>query len=180
MPRKEYYHNHKEKVLKDNKDYYSKNIEVIKPKQRKLSSNYRKNNKDKVNTVNKKYREEHPEKFHYDKERSYELRLRSKYNLTKEDYDLKLLKQNSKCIICGEDNKGCKLCVDHDHKTGQIRDLLCFRCNRDILGRSGESEDQNKAIELLTNAILYIKKWRRDINNDISPKSSELPNLKTV
>lgn len=33
------------------------------------------------------------------------------------------------CEICGKLPKKHRLAVDHDHKTGKVRGLLCFRCN---------------------------------------------------
>src|SRR4029077_12808515 len=35
-----------------------------------------------------------------------------------------------RCWICGNSPKTRRLHIDHDHKTGKIRGLLCFRCNR--------------------------------------------------
>jgi hypothetical protein len=42
-----------------------------------------------------------------------------------------LLDQNGKCAICDRDATHFKrkLSVDHDHRTGKIRGLLCMRCN---------------------------------------------------
>lgn len=40
-----------------------------------------------------------------------------------------LEKQNGVCAICGHKDKKKSLAVDHDHKTGKIRGLLCGRCN---------------------------------------------------
>jgi hypothetical protein len=37
--------------------------------------------------------------------------------------------QNGGCGICGKKPVRYRLAVDHDHKTGVIRGLLCFRCN---------------------------------------------------
>jgi hypothetical protein len=56
--------------------------------------------------------------------------------------------QKSKCAIC---QKRKKLFVDHDHKTGEVRGLLCFRCNAGIglFSESGTS---------LGHAILYLEK----------------------
>lgn len=47
------------------------------------------------------------------------------------------VKQNGKCAICGKDEKEFKnrLAVDHNHKTGLVRGLLCYRCNKFVVGR---------------------------------------------
>jgi len=61
--------------------------------------------------------------------------LRSRFGLKKEEYVRLLQAQNGVCCICGqrETAKSCgrirNLCVDHDHKTGKVRGLLCDRCN---------------------------------------------------
>ena len=52
------------------------------------------------------------------------------YGLEWEDYQSILKKQNYKCGICRCNFK--KICVDHDHKTGIIRGLLCYRCNEGL------------------------------------------------
>lgn len=76
-----------------------------------------------------------------------------KYNLTQEEYDLMLKKQNYSCEICGIHKDDCtkELCVDHCHKTGKVRSLLCNNCNSGI-GFFNESERvMKKAIEYLKN-----------------------------
>jgi hypothetical protein len=41
-----------------------------------------------------------------------------------------LARQNEQCAICHRQcGTGRRLAVDHDHQTGRIRGLLCFRCN---------------------------------------------------
>ncbi len=56
-------------------------------------------------------------------------KLRRKYNLSIDQYNLMLERQNSMCFLC-LDNK--KLCVDHNHTTNKVRKILCDRCNRGL------------------------------------------------
>lgn len=64
--------------------------------------------------------------------------LRSKmlatHGLTSADYDRLVVEQNDKCKLCGTSEKGRSerfrtWNIDHDHKTGAVRGLLCHRCN---------------------------------------------------
>lgn len=56
--------------------------------------------------------------------------LYRQYNLTPDQYYTILQLQNGGCAICGCKPKPTKhLAVDHNHNTGDIRGLLCFRCN---------------------------------------------------
>lgn len=65
-------------------------------------------------------------------------RLRTTYGLTREDYYRILSEQNGVCYICERPPEAIRprrhLAVDHDHKTGRIRGLLCFNCNHKLLG----------------------------------------------
>lgn len=47
------------------------------------------------------------------------------------------VKQDGKCGVCFKPESAFKmrLAVDHNHKTGQVRGLLCYRCNKFIVGR---------------------------------------------
>lgn len=74
--------------------------------------------------------------------------LLRKYNLTLKEYNEILNKQNGMCAIC---NTKENLCVDHDHKTGEIRGILCQSHNKAI----GLFKD-NK--EILQSAIKYLDK----------------------
>ena len=60
-----------------------------------------------------------------------------KYNLTVDQYNEMLYNQNNSCYICGTEANGKKLAVDHNHKTGDNRKLLCSKCNTS-LGLLGE------------------------------------------
>lgn len=63
--------------------------------------------------------------------------LRYTYGITSEQYDDLLRKQSGNCAICGKHNLefARKLAIDHDHKTSEIRGLLCEVCNRKIVGK---------------------------------------------
>jgi len=45
-------------------------------------------------------------------------------------YDELLAQQNGVCAICGHPPKTKRLNIDHDHKTMEVRGLLCHKCNR--------------------------------------------------
>lgn len=64
--------------------------------------------------------------------------LKRKYGITPEEYDALLAAQGGGCGICGRlPRDDIALHVDHDHTTGRIRGLLCFRCNNAL----GDFED---------------------------------------
>ncbi len=58
--------------------------------------------------------------------------LKRKFGITLADYDRILEEQGGRCAICGDDPGDVTLHVDHDHDTGEIRALLCIRCNNGI------------------------------------------------
>lgn len=102
--------------------------------------------------------------YHYQKynlqdpEQVFKYNLKYQYGITDTDYELMLKSQEEKCKICGQsettkNNNGKikRLSVDHDHKTGKIRGLLCDNCNN-ALGRF------NDDIEILKAAITYLER----------------------
>ena len=76
--------------------------------------------------------------------------LRIKFNITLEQYNHLFYLQNHRCAICKDECKtGRQLAVDHDHKTGKVRGLLCMECNIG-LGKFKDSKDRlMKAIEYI-------------------------------
>lgn len=61
------------------------------------------------------------------------IHLRNKFGLTVEEYADILEAQGGVCALCkAPPTPGISLHVDHDHGTGEIRGLLCVRCNNAI------------------------------------------------
>jgi Recombination endonuclease VII len=86
--------------------------------------------------------------------------LKKKFGLTREQYELMALNCGDACEICGkpETRKRTKeLAVDHCHKTGLIRGLLCSRCNLAI----GMLDDD---LSLIGNAIAYLSRFQERMN----------------
>jgi hypothetical protein len=54
------------------------------------------------------------------------------YRITEEEYAVILAYQKGVCAGCGRAPGNIRLAVDHCHKTGRIRGLLCWLCNRAI------------------------------------------------
>lgn len=82
-----------------------------------------------------------------------------RYGTTSEQHAEMLARQRGLCAICGNPPKpdgvraASKLHVDHDHATGQLRELLCLNCNNGI----GRFRD---APALLRAAADYIERHR--------------------
>lgn len=74
-----------------------------------------------------------------------------------DEYDALLRSQGGTCAICGNKPKpgGRRFAVDHDHKTGAIRGLLCFRCNR-ILPHYADADWLARAAEYVRDGTLYV------------------------
>lgn len=81
--------------------------------------------------------------------------LKLDFNLSVEQYEDMVKAQKNKCAICGihETELTYKLAVDHDHSTGNLRQLLCAKCNL-LLGHANDS------IEILKAAIKYLRSHR--------------------
>lgn len=61
--------------------------------------------------------------------------MKAEYGITGEQYWALYQFQNGRCWICQRaTGKTKRLAVDHDHETGEVRGLLCGRCNHDVLG----------------------------------------------
>lgn len=99
--------------------------------------------KRKIKEYQKKYAlSEHGKRINLNK------KLRSRYGISLDEYNDMVKKQDGLCAICK--NKPSKLCVDHNHVTNNVRQLLCRNCNLGI----GYFKDN---VSYLENAISYIK-----------------------
>lgn len=110
--RHEQYLANKEKVLQRSKENYEAN-------------------KEKISERRKKWRNDNPDK-------AWRRTLKYRFNITVEQYEELLKKQNGVCAICKRDSDdGKRLSVDHDHNCcpnrqscgNCIRGLLCRNCN---------------------------------------------------
>ena len=148
----------KEETKEYQQQYHSEN----KDKLREYNRLWRLMNKDKVKECSRQYRLENKEKI---KEFNHKYRLENKdkltnkqlkysYGVTLEQYNEMLNKQSGSCAICGRHQSESKkrLHIDHNHSTGQVRALLCYRCNAGI---GLLDEDINR----LDMAKLYLLKW---------------------
>ena len=111
--------------------------------QYKYKKRWRENNREKV-------RKKANKDYHSGKGRNRFLKYQ--YGISIKDYNILFNAQNGCCKICGRHQSKLKrrLFVDHDHKTGKIRGLLCEKCNF-ALGLT------NNSIEILQSIIRYLK-----------------------
>lgn len=80
--------------------------------------------------------------------------MASRIRVSKSEYEEMLARQGGVCAICNKRQVSRRLAVDHDHETGQIRGLLCLRCNQ-ALGRFEWSDT------VLSNLISYVLRFQQ-------------------
>lgn len=92
---------------------------------------------------NRRWRERNP-----DKVRALDIK---RYRITPDEYDALLASQAGVCAVCGGLPGGRRknLDVDHDHDTGQVRGLLCNRCNLVL----GKVQDDSELLNLLAEYV---------------------------
>ena len=72
--------------------------------------------------------------------------LRKKYGLSLAQFEKMLELQKGLCGICQRFLPGQRrMFPDHDHKTGQVRGILCWTCNFRVLGRGLEKPELHEA-----------------------------------
>jgi len=97
-----------------------------------------KKNKDGLESICKKCKKKHREQPRVKRREQYKRRrrhLKTKYGISLEDFNEIFEKQGGKCAICGTKDPGGRhgtFHVDHNHDTGVVRGLLCYRCNVEL------------------------------------------------
>jgi len=86
------------------------------------------------------------EKYWEDPQEARRIWEKYTYGVCKEDFGY------SNCWICGSSHR---LCIDHDHRTRDIRGLLCSRCNTGIGMFKDNPERMGRAIEYLSTGPHY-------------------------
>jgi len=137
---------------------------------REYHRTWRAKNRERVLAANARYRARHREQRRKDDRTrkakgqpgwvgAENSRLKYTYGLTLEQYTAKVLLQGEVCALCGQPEAAQgrhgstkKLCVDHNHGTDAIRDLLCDTCNRVV----GIIETRAVPIDALA---AYLQKW---------------------
>jgi hypothetical protein len=96
----------------------------------------------------RKYRWHHTE---HGKRSTRNTKLKNRFGITVEQYESIHRDQGGKCLICTAELSymGHRLAVDHDHKTGKIRGLLCKGCNTGIGNLKDDPALLRKAAEYL-------------------------------
>jgi len=173
----------KRKRLESQRRYREKNRELLNEKNRR----YREENKETVELSRKRWIDQNPEKaieshrnrqrrykernlekvrvsqklwYDANKERYRENKLKRLYNLNLNDYEKMLQEQKSCCAICSakvEEERDKVLVVDHNHLTGNVRGLLCHKCNTGLgLFRDNEA--------YLLKAVEYLRKFSEPLD----------------
>jgi len=131
-----YYIAHKEQGKARRKIYEAGRRE----QRRAHDKEYRLLNRDKIiayqnahrlqhNANNKAYRDAHRDEIHRKSRISW---LKTNYGITPEIYEALLLEQGDGCAVCGSSKwrgKNNRPIIDHDHRTGRIRGIVCHGCN---------------------------------------------------
>jgi len=115
---------------------------------------------EELKVYRKKYNDEHREEIKawqqtYQEKRKILARIR-RYGITDIEFNTLLEKQGGTCAVCkmiGWNGKGPH--VDHNHKTGKVRGILCSNCNAAV----GMMKDNRKIVQGL---VEYMKTWTEE------------------
>ena len=131
----------KEERKKYMSDYYKLHPDLCK----KAMKKWRTNNPEKAKEADRRWRVNNPDKLR-------NKHLKRKFGITLEQFNLMFDSQKGRCQICDKHEEEKLLAVDHNHRTGMVRGLLCNNCNLS-LGLINED------IKILQNMIKYIQNY---------------------
>ena len=134
--RKEYYAKNKSRIKNKSSKYYNENRDKVLKRisekykinpfpARKRAKDFAKINPEKLKKYQKSWKERNPEKRKLYTRNS---RIRA-YGIEPKEYYEMLEKQGQCCAICKAKPTYRAMNIDHDHKTGKVRGLLCDGCN---------------------------------------------------
>ena len=85
--------------------------------------------------------------------------LKYKYGISLKKYNSMLRAQRYCCAICGkyQHDEKRNLCVDHDHRSGMVRGLLCLYCNSRVLKYLGDNPVRARGL------VRYLQKWLKKL-----------------
>lgn len=141
--------------LENAKAWRDRNKDLLKIRRKRYNAAYKAKNPDKAKRSALKYRSK-PEVILHERGRY----LKNKYGITFDDYENLFAAQGGVCAVCKRPetivigNHINNLAVDHDHRTGKIRGLLCFACNTAI-GQLDENPDRMRTL------AIYIEEHRK-------------------
>lgn len=129
---------------------------------RERAREWARNNPERNRARVQKWREENPARRQESDSARYlqapdkyrERGLQRRYGLTSNEFDALAEKQGGKCAICAgveQVQRKRRLSVDHDHDTGEVRGLLCSRCNSAL----GLFQDR---LDILEAAAAYLRR----------------------
>lgn len=113
----------------------------------KYRKEYYQRNKEKILKQTNLYRETHRVQV---SRKQRDTILRRVYNISLEEWEIKMEIQDYKCAICTKDLRTEKPQTDHCHESENVRGILCAKCNWGL----GMFNDNP---ELMYKAAEYIK-----------------------
>ena len=115
-------------------------------------------NSEKGQEKTKKYSKEYYSREDV-RERQRRNRIEKTFNISYNDYEKMVIFQDNKCEICGNpetDSRHKFLSIDHNHRTKEVRGLLCNLCNKAL----GLFKDN---LTVLKSAVKYIRKYDKNV-----------------
>jgi hypothetical protein len=127
---------------------YSYMNEELENGRKEYHKKYREENRERRTAYQYAWKEKNPEQW---KALQRKAALKRKFGISLDEYNKTLESQGNRCKICqlSKDESKVNFAVDHDHKTGRVRGVLCRDCNMGL----GKFKDDST---LLSRALAYL------------------------